>query len=179
MRILFCSRASRVFSIRKIQTEKSSSLEISKNAETGGGEIQINIQKEQTDPLGKWITKVDFKLISKLLIGRFWGVELYIIFVCSSRKINFVIFVIFLKKSLKPTTKVDYSRNNNVRNSIVVIAFGWFFWFFQCFMPEYSWMHRPGGFFAEQPPLESLESRRKIEVLKAKMRLADRESKSS
>jgi len=133
MRILFCSRASRVFSIRKIQsqTEKSSSLEISKNAETGGGEIQINIQKEQTDPLGKWITKV------------------------------------------------DYSRNNNVRNSIVVIAFGWFFWFFQCFMPEYSWMHRPGGFFAEQPPLESLESRRKIEVLKAKMRLADRESKSS
>ena len=82
------------------------------------------------------------------------------------------------KKSLK-TTKVDYSRNNNVRNSIVVIAFGWFFWFFQCFMPEYSWMHRPGGFFAEEPPLESLESRRKIEVLKAKMRLADRESKSS
>ena len=73
MRILVCSRASRVFSIRKIQsqTEKSSSLEISKNAETGGGEIQINIQKEQTDPLGKWITKVDFKLISKLLIGRF------------------------------------------------------------------------------------------------------------
>ena len=64
MRILLCSRASRVFSIRKIQsqTEKSSSLEISKNAETGGGEIQINIQKEQTDPLGKWITKVDFKL---------------------------------------------------------------------------------------------------------------------
>ena len=84
MRILLCSRASRVFSIRKIQSqaEKSSSLEISKNAETGGGEIQINIQKEQTDPLGKWITKVDFKLISKLLIGQFCGVELYIIFVC-------------------------------------------------------------------------------------------------
>ena len=82
MRILLCSRASRVFSIRKIQTEKSSSLEISKNAETGGGEIQINIQKEQTDPLGKWITKVDFKLISKLLIGRFCGVELYIIIAC-------------------------------------------------------------------------------------------------
>ena len=69
MRILLCSRA-RVFSIRKIQSQPEKSLEISKNAETGG-EIQINIQKEQTDPLGKWITKVDFKLISKLLIGRF------------------------------------------------------------------------------------------------------------
>ena len=61
MRILLCSRA-RVFSIRKIQSgTPEKSLEISKNAETGG-EIQINIQKEQTDPLGKWITKVDFKL---------------------------------------------------------------------------------------------------------------------
>ena len=96
----------------------------------------------------------------------------------AARKLRKIAFEIFEEKSLK-TTKVDYSRNNNVRNSIVVIAFGWFFWFFQCFMPEYSWMHRPGGFFAEEPPLESLESRRKIEVLKAKMRLADRESKSS
>ena len=77
------------------------------------------------------------------------------------------------------TIKVDYSRNNNVRNAIVVIAFGWFFWCFQCLTPEFSWMHRPGGFFAEEPPLDSPESRRRIEMLKAQLRLADRESKSS
>ena len=64
MRILLCSRARILQSIRpKIRYQSSipeKSIEISKNAETGG-ELQINIQKEQTDPLGKWITKVDFK----------------------------------------------------------------------------------------------------------------------
>ena len=77
MRILLCSRTRLLESIRpKVRYQSSSaekSIEISKNAEKGG-EIQINMQKEQTDPLGKWITKVDFKFYFQTFDWSiFWG----------------------------------------------------------------------------------------------------------